>query len=280
MRWKDRRGSENIEDRRGRGGGRAVGGGIGILLLAVVVYFLGGDPSALLQPSSAPVATNSAPRSPEEDERARFVSVVLADTEEVWTKLFADQGQTYVKPRLVLFTDQVESACGTATSAVGPFYCGEDQQIYIDLGFFSELETKFGAPGEFAQAYVIAHEVGHHVQKLTGTLDRVHRERSRRSERQANELSVRLELQADYYAGVWAHHARRMAEITERDIRDGLRAAEAIGDDTLQKQAQGYVVPDSFTHGTSAQRIRWFSRGWQSGEMRDGNTFDLRASQL
>jgi len=213
--------------------------------------------------------------SPEEDELAEFVSVVLADTEDVWNKLFSEEGQSYREPKLVLFTGQVQSACGFASAAVGPFYCPGDETVYIDLQFYDELRRKFGAPGDFAQAYVIAHEIGHHVQKQLGITSKVDAMRGRVSQEEFNQLSVRLELQADFFAGVWAHHAQRMQQILEPgDINEALQAAGAIGDDRLQKQAQGYVVPESFTHGTSEQRERWFRRGFESGDMAQGDTFN------
>lgn len=282
MRWKGRRQSDQIEDRTGqpaRGGAGAVaGGGIGIFVLALIVMALGGDPGAILSGSGggiavAPPQTQIDPA--KESEYKEYVGVVLADTEEVFSKLFAEEGKTYEKPRLVLFTGAVDSACGTASSAVGPFYCGGDKTIYLDVSFFDELGSRFGASGDFAPAYVIAHEVGHHVQNLQGTLDQVNNYRRRASEREANAASVRLELQADYYAGLWAHHAKSIASLDRADIEEAMTAANAIGDDTLQRQAQGQVVPDSFTHGTSEQRMKWFLKGFQSGTMKGGNTFDV-----
>lgn len=284
MRWQGRRQSTNVIDLRGRGGKVAAGGGIGIILIAIVFSLLGGDPRQVLQyadqggaANPAGVQTDTTPAG-NDDPMRQFVGVVLADTEDVWTRLFRQQlGETYQEPKLVLFSGQVQSACGFASAAVGPFYCGEDDNVYLDLSFFRELSQKFGAPGDFAQAYVIAHEVGHHVQDLMGTLDRVHAQRQRMSKQQANELSVRLELQADFYAGVFAHHADRTKNILDReDIEEALRAASAIGDDRLQQQGQGYVVPDSFTHGTSEQRVRWFRRGWESGDLSQGDTFRAR----
>jgi predicted metalloprotease len=276
MRWKGRRQSENVEDRRG-GSGRAVaGGGLGVLIIAVVVMLLGGDPSALLSTASSGIGTQAAPGPGISDEDREFVSVVLADTEDVWREQFRRNGRTYREPRLVLFSGSVRSACGFAGSQVGPFYCGADQTVYLDTSFFQEMTTRFKVGGDFARAYVIAHEVGHHVQQLTGVLDQVNEARQRLSEREANALTVRLELQADFYAGVWAHHARQAAGIDEQDIREAMEAASAIGDDTLQMQSQGYVVPDAFTHGTSEQRMRWFLKGWKSGDMREGDTFRAR----
>ena len=278
MRWKGREESENIEDRRGSGGGGRVAlGGGATLLIAVVVLLLGGNPSAVLNQlgGSAPAASALDPR--DEEELRQFSAVVLKDTEDVWDQVFREQGRRYEKPTLVLFTGRVKSACGTASSEVGPFYCGEDRKLYVDLSFYRELKTKFGAQGDFAQAYVVAHEVGHHVQNLLGTLDKVHAQRGRLSKKQYNELSVRQELQADYYAGLFARRAENMKGILEKeDIESAVTAAAAIGDDTLQKEAQGYAVPDSFTHGTSDQRVRWFLKGWESGQLRDGNTFNVR----
>jgi predicted metalloprotease len=286
MRWQGGRQSDNVEDRRGMGGGRGrpmmVGGGLGTLAIVVIILLLGGDPRALLdnlpqqQPGPDPNAPPGAqaPVDPAQEELKQFVSVILADTEDVWTDLFAQIGKTYRKPKLVLFTGEVDSACGYASAAVGPFYCPGDEKVYIDLGFYDELQRKFKAPGDFAQAYVIAHEIGHHVQNQLGISDKVHAMQQRVSKSEANELSVRLELQADYFAGVWAHHAQRQRQLLESgDIEEGLRAAAAIGDDNLQMQGQGYVVPDSFTHGSSEQRVRWFRKGLQSGDMTQGDTF-------
>lgn len=276
MRWKGRRQSENVDDRRGRGTVAGVGGGIGIIVIALIVMLMGGDPSSLLGGSQAPATGPTREFTQAEQEAKERISVVLADTEEVWGKLFAARGETYREPKLVLFTGQVQSACGFAGAAVGPFYCGPDSNVYIDLAFFDELAKRFGAPGEFAQAYVLAHEVGHHVQNLLGELDRVNAMRGRLSQANANLLSVRLELQADFYAGVWAHHARQMAGITRQDIVEAVRAAEAVGDDHIQMQAQGQVTPDAFTHGTSEQRVRWFMKGFDSGRIEDGDTFRAR----
>lgn len=286
MRWKGRRQSQNVEDRRGARTGRlavgGVGGAIGLVILIIVVL-MGGDPQAVLeqmpqQPAGAggnlggPAA--GAPN-PEEDELAEFVSVVLADTEDVWTELFRQNGDAYRLPKLVLFRDRIQSACGFQSAAVGPFYCPADQRVYIDLGFYEEMKNKLGAPGDFAQAYVIAHEVGHHVQNLMGVSDEVHELQGRVSKEKANDLSVRLELQADFFAGVWAHHAEKNWDILEEgDIKEALNAAAAIGDDRLQMKARGYVVPESFTHGTSEQRARWFLKGLRTGDMKQGNTFD------
>lgn len=276
MRWSGRRRSENIEDRRGISAKGAAGGlgGLGIII-AIAYVVITGDTSMLSQMGGAGAVSPSAP-SAEEAKYEEFASVMLADTEEVWTRLFRRQGQSYRKPVLVLFRGGVDSACGFASSAVGPFYCGEDYKMYLDLGFFDDMRTKLGARGDFAWAYVIAHEVGHHVQKLVGTLDQVHERRQRMNERDANALSVRLELQADYYAGVWAHHAKDLAGLDRADIQEAMEAASAIGDDTLQRKSQGHVVPDAFTHGTSEQRMRWFMKGFESGDPDGGDTFRVR----
>ncbi len=273
MRWKQGRRSSNVEDRRGRRVSRPVaigGGGIGLLVIVVIALFLGVDPTPLLQQttsSSVSQGAPSAPPPPEQNELADFVSVVLADTEDTWRAQFAEGGQRYVEPTLVLFTDRVQSACGMAGAAMGPFYCPADQQIYIDLGFYDELRTRFRAPGDFAQAYVIAHEVGHHVQNLLGISDQVRRQQQGLSKPEANTLSVRLELQADCFSGVWAYHAQRARNILEPgDLEEALTAASAIGDDRIQRQSSGTVVPDSFTHGTSEQRVRWFRKGFESGD--------------
>lgn len=275
MKWQGRRQSDNVEDRRGAGGKLAVGGGIGTIIVVVIMLLMGGDPSQVLQQVAGDAGTQqTAPANAQDDELANFVSVVLADTEDVWAKIFKENGSQYEAPKLVLFTGQVQSACGNASAAMGPFYCGADQKAYIDLSFYSDLKNKFGAPGDFAMAYVIAHEIGHHIQNLMGTSGKVHSMREQLSEKEYNKLSVKLELQADFYAGVWAHHAQKMKDILENgDIEEALNAAHAIGDDRLQKQAQGYVVPDAFTHGTSEQRMYWFKKGFETGDIRQGNTF-------
>lgn len=282
MRWQMGRRSSNVEDRRGRSVGvPVVGGGIGMIILAVIIALLGGDPSIVLDQASQ-VATSAPPSaqidSPEQQELVEFVSVVLADTEDTWSQIFRKMGGNYQEPTLVLFTGTVQSGCGYAQAAMGPFYCPLDQKLYIDLSFYDDLKNRHGAPGDFAQAYVIAHEVGHHVQNLLGISDQVQRMQQRSSKVQANELSVRLELQADCLAGVWAAYTQQSDNVSLEpgDIEEALNAAASIGDDRLQKQAQGYAVPDSFTHGTSAQRVRWFTQGVKTGDPKQCNTFDAR----
>jgi len=277
MRWEGRRQSENVEDRRSRGGGgMAIGGGLGTLVLLLVVWLLGGNPMQFLQQtqSGGGNAGIEAPASPEEERAVSFVKTVLADTEDIWNEEFARMGKTYEEPKLVLFRGTVQSGCGGASSQMGPFYCPADRTVYIDLSFFNELDQRFGAAGDFAQAYVIAHEVGHHVQNLLGISTQVHQAQQRAGESGANELSVRLELQADFLAGMWARKGQQKFEFLEEgDLEEALNAANKIGDDTLQKQAQGRVVPDSFTHGSSAQRMRWFKKGLQSDRFDPNNTF-------
>jgi predicted metalloprotease len=279
MLWKGRRESDNVEDRRGMSrGGLAVGGGLGGVVILLIAMFFGVDPRAILDQTGEDqpaVSTRAArPASPAEDELRHFVAVVLAETEDVWTGIFRQNGREYRDPTLVLFTDQVQSACGTAGSATGPFYCPGDQKVYIDLAFYRDLKQRLGAPGDFAQAYVIAHEVGHHVQRLLGISDKVHSAQSRMSRSQANDLSVRLELQADFFAGVWANQAKNKGLLEAGDIDEALGAASAVGDDRLQRQSQGRVVPDSFTHGTSEQRVRWFRKGLDTGDFKQGDTFN------
>jgi len=279
MLWKGRRESSNVEDRRGRVSRAAVGGGIGTIVIALVIYLLGGDPSQLLnvtQQGSSDTET-SYQATAEENELAKFVSVVLADTEDVWQEQFRKSGSTYENPKLVLYSGSVESACGMSGAATGPFYCPADHKVYIDLSFYNELRDRFQAPGDFAMAYVIAHEVGHHVQTLIGINDKVMALRSRLSETEFRKYLVRLELQADYLAGVWAHHAGKMKLLEEGDIEEAMNAASAVGDDRIQKNAQGYVVPDSFTHGTSEQRKRWFLRGFKTGDLSEGDTFKAQS---
>ncbi len=276
MKWQGRRGSSNVEDRRGMSGKAVLGGGIGGVGLIIVIVFtlLGGNPGELLGGLSGTDSGEPYEETDQERELAQFVSVVLADTEDVWTEIFHEEGLQYKEPTLVLYSDSVQSACGTAGSSVGPFYCPGDQKLYIDLSFYQELQNNFKVPGDFAMAYVIAHEVGHHVQTLLGTSQKVNALRGKVSQEEYNQNSVKLELQADYYAGVWAHHAERMNVLEEGDLEEALTAASAVGDDTIQKRAQGYVVPESFTHGTSEQRQHWFYKGFQSGNLQNGNTFN------
>lgn len=275
MKWSGRRGSANVEDRRGMGGGTLVGGGVGGILILLLVTLLGGNPADILGNMTGSSSQQSAYQgTAQEEELAQFVSVVLADTEEVWEELFREKGIQYKDPVLVLYSGSVSSACGRATSAVGPFYCPGDQKLYIDLSFYEELQRTFKAPGDFAMAYVVAHEVGHHVQTLLGTSAQMDALRQKLNETEYNRMQVRMELQADYFAGVWAHHAEDMEVLEAGDIDEALTAANAIGDDTLQKQAQGYAVPDSFTHGTSEQRKRWFQKGYESGTIEGGDTFN------
>jgi predicted metalloprotease len=262
-----------------------VGGGLGLLAIIVISLLTGADPRALLDltgtAGGAGGGLQESARSGPMDERAQFVSVVLADTEDVWHAQFARMGRTYQEPKLVLFSGLVRSACGQASAAVGPFYCPGDQNVYIDLSFYDQLQRRFGAPGDFAQAYVIAHEVGHHVQNLLGITQKVDDLRGRASKADFNRASVRLELQADFLAGVWAHHTQKAKQVLESgDLEEALAAATAIGDDNIQKQSQGYVVPDSFTHGTSEQRARWFRRGFQTGNIQQGDTFSVNESEL
>jgi len=280
MRWQIGRRSTNVEDRRGmKVSAPVVGGGIGAALISLLVLLLGGDPSVLWQqdslPSDRPIAESPQTTGNQaQDQMANFVSVVLADTEDTWSELFRRDGKTYVEPKLVLYSDAVESACGFARSAVGPFYCPPDQKVYIDLSFYRDLKTRYQAPGDFAQAYVIAHEIGHHVQNLLGISEQVQALQKQVNQTQANQLSVRLELQADCFAGVWANNAQRSRQILETgDIEEALNAASSIGDDRLQKQAKGYAVPESFTHGSSSQRVRWFKQGMQTGDPQQCNTF-------
>ncbi|MCO6388489.1 neutral zinc metallopeptidase [Aliihoeflea sp. 40Bstr573] len=297
MRWRGRRQSTNISDRRGQGParipggfgrrgpripipiGRAGAGGMSGIVILVVVFlvlsFLGINPMDMMGGGgSAPPTGQVTRQQPGNDEQAQFVGVVLAETEDVWNGIFQSEGETYQEPTLVMFDGVVNSACGQASSAVGPFYCPNDNQVYIDLAFFDELASRFGASGDFAQAYVIAHEVGHHVQNLTGILPQFHQQRQRMSEAQANEMSVRVELQADCYAGVWAHYTEQKGLLEAGDIDEALNAAHQIGDDTLQRRTQGQVMPDSFTHGSSEQRQTWFARGYETGRWQDCDTFN------
>jgi uncharacterized protein len=281
MLWQGRRQSGNVEDRRGvSAGGFAIGGGIIGVIALLLNFLLGGDPSNVPQQMPAPGRQMSAEETAADDARAEFVKVVLADTEDIWSKIFSQMGRTYEAPTLVLFRDAVQSGCGMASSQSGPFYCPADHKLYIDLSFYEELQNRFQAPGDFAMAYVVAHEVGHHVQSLLGTSDKVGRLRQQMDETQYNKVSVRVELQADFYAGVWAHYEKELKDqnmknvLEAGDIDEALNAANAIGDDRLQREAQGRVVPDAFTHGTSAQRMYWFKKGFDTGDMRQGDTFD------
>ena len=284
MRWEDGRRSDNVEDRRGMTSRPAfVGGGLGTIVLVLLALYFGVDPSFLLQ--NAPVGQGGEEQQAgppqgdtgKPDPAADFISVVLADTEDTWTAVLAESGQRYEVPKLVLFSGSVRSACGNAQAAMGPFYCPADRKVYIDLSFYRDLKDRFHAPGDFAQAYVIAHEIGHHVQNLLGLSDQVQQARQQASEVQANALSVRLELQADCFAGIWAHRADRTRQILETgDVEEALAAASAIGDDRLQQQSQGYVTPDSFTHGSAEQRVRWFKRGLDSGQLDACDTFAMR----
>jgi predicted metalloprotease len=288
MRLENERSSENVEDRRKAIRNTAIGGGLGTLVILLVAMLFGADPRGLLQQLQPQQAVQgggggaAAPADPEQEAQKEFVSKVLASTEDVWQKLFAENGRKYEEPTLVLFSGVDRSGCGTAQAAMGPFYCPLDRKVYIDLAFYDELKDRFKAPGDFAQAYVVAHEIGHHVQNLLGISDQVQAQRRRLPEAEFNKLSVRLELQADYLAGVWAHHAQKMRNILDPDdLEEGLRAANAIGDDRLQKAAQGYVVPDSFTHGSSQQRVRWFRAGLQSGDFKGMNQlFEIPQDEL
>lgn len=280
MRWKGRKESSNVEDRRGMSpkGKGIVGGGIGTIAIVLVVLLLGGDPTSILQNVQLDDQTTNInyTETAEDKELAQFVSVVLAETESVWYAIFKEAGSTYREPKLVLFSGKVESACGVAGASTGPFYCPGDEKLYIDLSFFEELQKRFKAPGDFAMAYVIAHEVGHHIQKLTGVMDKMNELRSKLSQEEYNQYSVRVELQADFYAGIWAHYTEQQDLLESGDLEEALNAASAVGDDNIQKQAQGYVVPESFTHGSSAQRKKWFYKGFTSGDIGQGDTFSAR----
>jgi predicted metalloprotease len=275
MQWRGRRESGNIEDRRGIGGGHVAVGGIGGLIIAAIIYFLGGDPNAVLQQQSPDQTVQNNYTDNPNDTLDNYVSVVLADTEDIWDSLFTGMHKEYAKPTLVFFSGETQAGCGYASSATGPFYCPSDEKVYIDLSFFNELTTRFGASnGDFAMAYVVAHEVGHHVQNLLGISEKMDRMRSQLSEEEYNRLSVKLELQADFLAGVWAHYDQKMKHVLDAgDIDEALSAASAVGDDRLQKQAQGYIVPDAFTHGTSEQRMYWFKKGYSTGDLNQGDTF-------
>lgn len=280
MLWQGRRESSNVDDRRGMSGGKiAAGGGVIGIIALVLNFLLGGDGTTTIPQMPTQQRELSPQEAAADDQRAQFVKVVLADTEDVWSQLFQNGGKQYTAPTLVLFRDVVQSACGNASSASGPFYCPADNDLYIDLSFYEELQTKFQAPGDFAMAYVVAHEVGHHIQSLMGTSAKVQRLRGQVSEEEYNQYSVKLELQADFYAGVWAHHAQKITTgdgrsiIDPEDINEALNAAQAIGDDRLQKKSQGYIVPESFTHGSSEQRMKWFKKGFDTGDLSQGDTF-------
>ena len=276
MKWIGRRQSGNVEDRRGISGKSIAGiGGVGGIIIAIIFALMGGDTSQIFNALENSTQEQGISQSEARyDSLAQFTAVVLADTEDVWDSLFTGMGKTYVKPKLVLFTNSVESACGNASSSVGPFYCSGDSKVYIDLAFLEELQGKIEAEGDFAQAYIIAHEVGHHVQNLLGILDKVHAKKSSLSESEYNDLSVRLELQADFLSGVWAHYAQKMKSILETgDIEEAMNASAAVGDDKIQMKSQGYVVPDAFTHGTSKQRTKWFMLGFNTGDLAKGDTF-------
>lgn len=277
MRLDGRRTSNNVDDRRGMGGGMGVGrlGLGGVIVVALITWLMGGNPMDVLQMmESGGMSQTSQQFTPEEDELAKFSSQILAGTEDVWTELFNNMGLEYEPPRLVLFTGAVQSGCGGASASTGPFYCSADQCVYIDLSFFTQMKRQLGADGDFAYAYVIAHEVGHHVQYLLGTLDKAHSAMSRSDQKTSNQISVRLELQADFYAGVWAYHDNRLFHsLEDGDIEEGLNVASVIGDDYLQKKAQGYEVPESFNHGRSSQRVKWLKRGITTGDLRQGDTF-------
>ncbi|MEP7374447.1 MAG: neutral zinc metallopeptidase [Chitinophagaceae bacterium] len=276
MLWRGRRESSNVDDRRGiSGGGVAAGGGIIGVIVYLLYTFLGGGDASSLPPALPGTSTEmTTTEKAADDERAKFVKVVLAETEDVWSKIFSEQGKDYPKPTLVLFRDAVQSACGNASAAMGPFYCPGDRKLYIDLSFYEDLQKKLNAPGDFAMAYVVAHEVGHHIQNLNGTADKVSRLRQQVNETEYNHYSVKMELQADFLAGVWAYYAKQKNILEPGDIEEALNAANAIGDDRLQKRSQGYVVPDAFTHGTSEQRMYWFKKGFETGDMKQGDTFN------
>ena len=282
MRWLGGRESDNVDDRRGSGGGGLlVGGGIGTVVIAVIVMLLGGDPSEILNQGGPTQSVSQAPVNPQADDAAaQFTRRVLASTEDVWTNIFAEQGSQYRKPTLVMFRGVTSSGCGTAQEEMGPFYCPLDQKVYIDLSFYDELAQRFQAPGQFAMAYVVAHEIGHHVQNQLGIMKQTDALRARMSERDYNQVSVRLELQADFFAGVWAHHAQGQSiSLDANDVESALTAANAIGDDKIQEQTRGRVVPDAFTHGTSAQRVYWFKKGLRTGDISQGDTFNSKEDQ-
>ena len=279
MRWRGRERSDNVEDRRMSVGRKmSLGGGLGGIIIAIIFIILGGNPKQVLQlldPGNNTVQTQPGQKTTQDDELTQFISVVLQDTEDVWNKIFKDSGRTYREPKLVLFRQSVRSACGFSSAATGPFYCPADEKVYIDLDFLEQMLRRFRSSGDFAMAYILAHEVGHHVQKLLGIMDKVDSQRGRVSQRKLNELTVRLELQADFLAGIWVHHAQKMKNILEEgDVEEALKAVNAVGDDRIQMKQQGYIVPDSFTHGTSAQRLKWFRKGMKTGDPNLGDTFN------
>ena len=279
MRWRGRRESTNVEDRRGLTPKKVAGGGCGTIIIILIILILGGNPLEFFSTNQVgnQSSVSNYQGSEAENEMAQMVGVILADTEEVWTQLFRQSGKHYRQPKLVLYNNAVQSACGYSSAATGPFYCPADDKVYIDLSFLREMQRRFDAPGDFTVAYIIAHEVGHHVQNLLGISDQVMAYRGRASQREFNQLMVRLELQADFFAGVWAHHAERYFRILEEgDIEEAMNAAAAVGDDRIMKRTQGYVVPDAFTHGTSEQRMRWFVKGFKTGDMNQGDTFSAR----
>lgn len=277
MRWKGQRQSSNVEDRRGMSTGKKViGGGIGTIIIALIIMLLGGNPQEILQVlgggnQTESTRTGEIQLTEHQQELGEFVSVVLGYTEDVWTQIFSQSGLTYRQPKLVIFSGSVESACGLAASATGPFYCPSDEKVYIDVDFLEQMQNQLGAEGDFASAYIIAHEIGHHVQNLLGTLDKATAAKQRMSEGEANAVNVEIELQADFLAGIWAHYAQQTKNILEEgDLEEAINAAQAVGDDRLQMQSQGYVVPDSFTHGTSEQRMKWFLTGFKTGDISKG----------
>ncbi|WJH32911.1 zinc metallopeptidase [Paenibacillus sp. CC-CFT747] len=276
MQWQGRRGSSNVEDRRGMGGKTVIGGGIGGIIILLLYTLLGGNPGDMINGTTESGSSQPYQETAQEKELSQFVSVVLADTEDVWTEVLKQKGITYKNPTLVLYNGSVQSACGQAGSAVGPFYCPGDQKLYIDLSFYDELQNKFQAPGDFAMAYVIAHEVGHHVQTLLGVTDKIMPLQKKMSEEEFNRYLVRFELQADYFAGVWANHAQGKNLLEKGDLEEALKAASAVGDDSIQQKSQGYVVPESFTHGTSEQRMAWLYKGFQNGTVDGGDTFSIK----
>ena len=277
MKWFGRRESSNVEFGGGGSGGKFALGGIGTIIVVIIALIMGKNPMELINQVSQQGGAQTEQVQPGVDpqnEASKFTKVVLADTEDIWGKIFEENGMEYKQPKLVVFENQIQSACGGASSASGPFYCPSDEKVYIDLSFYDDLKNRFNAAGDFAMAYVIAHEVGHHIQNLMGTTQKLDEARGRVSEEEYNKLSVKLELQADFYAGVWAHYQKTNNVLEAGDIEEALTAANAIGDDKLQKEAQGYIVPDAFTHGTSAQRMEWFKKGFETGDMKQGNTFE------